>query len=706
MSIEEPDEPVEVLRLVGVKNRTLVLAGPEDATVARPGDGEAPAAQPKGPPASDSRYALLSPLGAGAMGEVHLARDVELRRKVALKRMVPAVAQNQPLAARFVAEVQVTAQLDHPNIVPIYGLEVAADGAISYAMKLVQGRTLTAILDEARRRPGKRADEPRRLSSRLEIFLKVCDAMACAHSRGVLHRDLKPDNIMVGKYNQVYVMDWGICRVMHRPDDEGDGSARSAAPGTQYGALLGTPAYMSPEQAAGKNPELDGRSDQYTLGLILFELVTLKQALTAGSLEAVLVAAAEGQKNPIAHLQPRVPIARELKAIVDKATARDRNARYPTVTAFADDLRRYLRGDEVRARRDRLWQRATRYLSRHRAATLVALLSLLLAGAGAAVGLLVTGQRALARARLHEQRVMDFRALVAQKSHALDNHFHHYEKLLEGLAGRADELLIAGVSTEQRNYFASDFETAGRAPPDLTPSARYGRAISLDWPVFVVAPAVDRARVAPELRNLALLRPVFKALFTDSQDSLFKLFVTTATGVHINYPGWGGFPATYDGRLRAKYRVGKGQHEIAWGDPYADLFGQPLLPCATGLYDEHDRPIGVTGFVMSFEFIRQQLLNLPELPSARHTYLVNDRGLVVVSWPAPATPAPPSPRAINLDEDVPVALETLPDAEVTNAILAKKSGHLERKDAIVAYFPLEALGWYYVVEADPQKLLR
>src|SRR5262249_49577854 len=166
---------IAVAKLVGVKQKTLLLDVPKKTLLLPsnqptviPAPENASAPMPEAPPQGRARYSLLGCLGKGAMGEVHVARDEDLLRKVAYKRMVPEVAQSQALAARFFSEIQVTAQLDHPNIVPIYGLEVTGEGTLGYSMKLVQGRTLAALLDEAR---AQKTDSVRGLASRLEVFL-------------------------------------------------------------------------------------------------------------------------------------------------------------------------------------------------------------------------------------------------------------------------------------------------------------------------------------------------------------------------------------------------------------------------------------------------------------------------------------------------------------------------------------------------------
>jgi serine/threonine protein kinase len=243
-------------------------------------------------------------------------RDRDLRRKVAYKQLLTGLETRPGLVQRFLLEAQVMAQLDHPNVVPVYALEQIAEGRFAYAMKLVRGQTLASLLREAHRCIQERRILPTDLSrvTLLDHFLKVCDAMSYAHARGVLHRDLKPSNIMIGQFREVYVMDWGLARVIHAPDLMLEPDSRESislrsndptATQTRLGDIMGTPSYMSPEQASGDHANLDARSDLYALGLILFELISLQRALHAPSLETALKMAQRGDKQPLKDPQPR-----------------------------------------------------------------------------------------------------------------------------------------------------------------------------------------------------------------------------------------------------------------------------------------------------------------------------------------------------------------------------------------------------------------
>ena len=251
------------------------------------------------------------------MGAVYEAEDVTLSRRVALK-VLDIPDPGGDLARRLARESRVLASLEHPGIVPVHDAGTLADGRVFYAMKLVEGERL----DEHLIRVPSVAD-------RVRLFLRVAEAVAFAHSKGVLHRDLKPGNVMVGSFGEVLVMDWGLAKTFQEPDDG-------------RWAVLGTPGFMAPEQVAGG--AMDVRTDVYGLG---------------ASLRALLDSA--GAPRP----------GRALQAIVAKATAADPAARYPDVPSLARDVVSYLDGERVDAHREGLTGRAARLLKRHRVAVLL-----------------------------------------------------------------------------------------------------------------------------------------------------------------------------------------------------------------------------------------------------------------------------------------------------------------------------------------------
>ena len=318
------------------------------------------------------RYAQKDTIGKGGMGEIILCVEHNVRREVAMKRLLPTAAKHARQRARFVQEAQVTGQLEHPNIVPIHELGRDEQGAIYFTMKLVKGRSLSEILAAARDGEGTHS-----LAELLGIFLKVCDGVAFAHSRGVVHRDLKPANIMVGDFGEVLVMDWGIARILGRDEiagEDGDRVVQSPrqdtnAPAlhTMAGSVMGSPQYMPPEQAAGEIDTIDHRSDIYALGAILYNILTLKSPFEGRDPRATIDKVVKGSITPPEKRAPDRDIPRELSAVAMKCLARFRGRRYQSVPDLQRDVTLYLEGRSVSAAPDTFAQALVKLVKRNKA---------------------------------------------------------------------------------------------------------------------------------------------------------------------------------------------------------------------------------------------------------------------------------------------------------------------------------------------------
>jgi tetratricopeptide (TPR) repeat protein len=378
---------------------------PDSAPPPTPGDlpptvatdpADATAGASRLPLVGRENYAVEGEFARGGMGRILAARDRRLGRTVALKELQAATS---PDARRFVREALVTARLQHPAIVPIYEAGRWPGGVPFYAMKLVSGRSLDALI---------RTTEGG-LAGRLALLphlLAVAEAVAYAHSQRIVHRDLKPANVLVGGFGETVVVDWGLAKDLGAPvAGEEPSPAVTIAEGgdeTVAGAVLGTPAYMAPEQARGE--AVDERADVYALGAMLYYLLAGTPPRSGTTVREVLAAAATERPQPVTEREPATPP--DLAAIVEKAMEPGPARRYPTARELAEDLRRFQTGQLVSAHRYSPGELLRRWVRQHRAAvTVAAVLSLALAVAVAGGFLAVRRQARIAEAERDRARV-------------------------------------------------------------------------------------------------------------------------------------------------------------------------------------------------------------------------------------------------------------------------------------------------------------
>jgi serine/threonine-protein kinase len=285
------------------------------------------------------------------MGSIRRVYDTLLRREVAMKVGDPDDPSYAQTALRFMEEAQITGQLDHPNIVPVHDLGTGIDdGGVFFTMKLVEGETLSELIEKLHAAPY----DHRAVERVLQIFLKVCDAVSFSHSRGVVHRDLKPDNVMVGSHGQVYVMDWGVALI--KSTDQGE-TRRARVPRVslsddlsrdvrrdEAGAIVGTFEYMAPEQAWGRTDHLDERTDVFGLGGILYHLLTGRGPNAAANAFEALQRAQRGRPEPPDQRGAWPDLPPGLCRIAMKALAKSPDERYRTVLEMKEDVEDFLRG--------------------------------------------------------------------------------------------------------------------------------------------------------------------------------------------------------------------------------------------------------------------------------------------------------------------------------------------------------------------------
>jgi serine/threonine-protein kinase len=356
------------------------------------------------------RFRRLRAHASGGLGEVFVALDEELHREVALKEIQDSFADNPDARGRFVREAEVTGKLEHPGVVPVYGLGAYPDGRPFYAMRFIRGQSMQEAIsrfhkddEDPRRDPGERSLGLRDLLGR---FLAVCNAVAYAHSRGVIHRDLKPDNTMLGEYGETLVVDWGLAKPVGHLEDASTPPTRSVlgvaarGTGTEMGQAVGTPAFMPPEQAQGRLDQVGPRSDVFSLGATLYALLTGTAPYGGADL---LSQAATAEWVPARQRKRSVPAA--LEAVCGRAMAAKPEDRYRSARALAEDVQRWLADEPVSAYREPLAERARRWGRRHRSLVSVGV-ALLLAGVLAlGVGLWVVDQERERTARQRDRAV-------------------------------------------------------------------------------------------------------------------------------------------------------------------------------------------------------------------------------------------------------------------------------------------------------------
>lgn len=289
------------------------------------------------PASAEARYDFVDELGRGGMGQILLARDHLLEREIALKTLLPDT-DVRSAHSRLLAEARLTGRLEHPSIVPVYDVGWLQHGSPYYTMRVVRERTLAAILDELR--DGE--DSTYSLTQLVSIVRQVCLAIQYAHDAGVVHRDLKPDNILIGGYGEVFVIDWGIAKVLRGEDPH-----TSVLP---RGTLVGTPQYMAPEQAHGHNDQVDERTDVYALGAILYEVLTLKTVFESRTVLSLLISIIQDEPVAPSMRSPDRRIPRTIEEIALRALAKAPDERYASAQVLADELNLFLEGVKERER--------------------------------------------------------------------------------------------------------------------------------------------------------------------------------------------------------------------------------------------------------------------------------------------------------------------------------------------------------------------
>ncbi len=669
----------------------------------------------------DDNIDLQETLAYGGQGIVSKALDRKFNRIVALKSLNEEFKDNKEARRAFISEAMVNAQLDHPAIIPVYGIFEDNAQGLHLSMKLIRGKTLKYYLTQVcefyfslphlvqiRR-------ERKMIWKRLDVFLRVCEAISYVHHREVIHRDLKPENIMIGSFHETYVMDWGIAEYHANHTHN------------QNEKITGTLQYIAPE-VINKQP-FDHRSDIFLLGLILFEIVYLKPAFskTPNYNEAVHKA----QKclfDPFTH-QFGCKVDRDLKKIIEKALDPNPDMRYQSVKELENDIRSYSIGDEVKASPDGRIGKFIRVL-RHRYKLLLGFCVLWL--------LLFTTVTSFAlyqdinNRRVNHRRDRLMSQIYSQGIYScnqFDRLFKEYEYLLTNIAHEASILLTVSPKEPARRwwYTLQDGQDPRTAPPGFSYSPAYGRNISFDnmLTVYPGAPEPPSAEIAMNMRQFY---PIYKTLRKAVVNSLLAIanvdktriddiikyeikppmsiaFIGLENGFHAAYPFRTDYAPNYDTRERIWYKDAmKTPGQAAWGMPYVDTgeVRDIVISCSRTIDDADGKPIGAAGADIDLNSLLKFIRETGNIGSyVKNKFLVDKAGMVIADSNSNFNAIRTSTGELKF--------QSFPATDIFPDMWLKKNGWLfhneNGKNILYLYLEIKTLNWLYVERIDFKELM-
>ncbi len=650
------------------------------------------------------RYKFLEKYAEGGFGIIYKAMDRTLDRTVIIKSLRKEYINDQIAVKRFISEAKLNAQLDHPAIVPLYSLDSDPSNGLHLAMKFIDGLTLKDFLTRLKVKYNlnkiTQPMERKSLRHRLEYFIKICQAVEYSHSRDVIHCDLKPENIMIGSYGEVYIMDWGT----------------AAAPGiAPTGSVEGTPAYLSPETLT--NGAVDRLGDIFSLGFILYEMVTLKRAVDGANVNEITQNIKDGKFEPVEHYESRLKIQPGLKAIIYKTMSHNPSQRYQSISDLADDVRRFMFHEEVSARPDTLLQKAARkmYHNRIKSFGILALFIIMLVALTA-----FSFYRQAAAGEQASFQIMRYIRLQSSTEHQannIDKYFLHTQNLLRAFSTSLVFVLENSLKEEYAGkiYSLEDFKNKVSQPADFKFSKAYSGPVSLQFPVYNSMKKVSPKDLDNSVRKFYMLRDFARNILLQSEPGTIlnaknrkaltsmmlnegmpakRLFAVLKTGVLISYPGSSNLDIWNSPQNWNWYRQAREKRRIIWGHSYIDPSGQMMLPCASPLINVEGRILGVCGIDMSFNYIIQRLMYNISFQEGIEKYIVNEKNQVVVSsitnndpTRTGATPKHQSLRPF-LYEDVLKKLRASGERQLDTVI--------DDVRYIFSYAPITSLNWNFV----------
>lgn len=664
-----------------------------------------------------NNYELREKFSEGTQGIIRTAFDKSLKREIVVKSLkVDEIEEHARQDENlFVSEARIMAQLDHPSIVPLYGLHSGTESKLHLAMKHIHGKTLKQYLEDVvtlyKSEGIKNFDEDLSISMRIEYIIKICEAIDYAHCKGVVHRDLKPENIMIGNYGEVYVMDWGLACLVDPEKFSGD---KIGAHGENE--LVGTPCYIAPELIRGES--CSAQSDIFSLGILLFEVVTLTRAVSGKTISEVLKNIINWNYNPFKHrfLKKRPPD--DLKAIVFKAICDPLSQRYKSASDMAKDLRLYLMRQETTARPDNIFRKYMRAMVNHKMITSLVVLIILLSLSVSTIHSLYTQNALIIKQKAREDMLASFQLKVSQNGSEMERIFFYLKNQLRNTAYRAGQVLNSKIYTNEQLYRCRDFLNKDTAPRDYIYAPAYAMKISLKHTVLKLGKGT---KLTDKLNKRVVgLQTGFKyIMFTSDPDfeyetkelikknistkgaPLIWIFIGLENGSMFSFPGKA-YAKNYDPRKRPWYKSALKQKKyLSWSEPYLDASGLNIvISCIKSVYDDKDNVLGVMGIDISLNYIQKYLFGKQLVPEGKE-YLLDKHGRVVLSSDFKKENAKSNKRAT-------MVLKKFPFLEQFRKAARAKKAQFELinsgKKYIFGLSRLPSLGYYYIQQISEEKL--
>lgn len=666
----------------------------------------------------DDAYELYEKFAEGSQGKIFYGKDKILNRSVAVKSLktqeeldeshTVGDTKNRRL---FSEEAMLTAQLDHPSIIPIYSLNSDNKDGLHFSMKLIKGTTLRQHFSERiskyqQKSPSLKRERKHR-QKRLEIFLKICDAMSYAHSRGIIHRDLKPENIMIGEFNEVYVMDWGIAVV-----DEKSNNDTQQLEASDLG-LCGTPGYISPCLISGSKPS--PQSDIYALGAILYEIVTLEKSYAGKNFEEIMRYVKYNDIKTVLHRFDHITIPVELIAIIEKACAYKKKDRYQSVYELASDIRRFIINIETRALPDNQFRKTRRWIQQNSSATILIFTGLLLTAACILIFALYQKMLHNEKAHQREQVLADYQSHVLAKAYKIDSYFINLENLLIDSSAKMLKQKDINLSPAQKVYSSDDFQDPQKQPKGLRLSKVFQKKIHPLIPGYKLSPNTKLEDVRQHLNHLYSFKEQYQNIMLRSQLSASRTLFSDKkagdtiadqklpirfvyggfeNGVFFSFPGKGGYPKGYNHRIRPWYRQAISRTGLNWGEPYYDINGHGLLlPCTFTFKGKESHENGVLAIDVTLKYIVDHFMGHNNEKDFIEAAILDQDGKVIMS----SNYSIHKPN--NFEDDV-IKSKFYKDADVLKLLRQGRFKQLTKmengREIVYEIGVIPSLKWYYL----------